>query len=236
MSIDYSYIFSHASASLISFFIFLISFRIYKYTEGASKAYREWYRGTFLIFTASMIYLFFGLTFGCNDTSISNINEFHKILGFTVMSFGFFYLPLGIMYLSRDIGVGELNKQIIKKIQLVFFMTILFVSLFLMLLLPYFKIIKLAGILFNSLYVGIWFLGIYFFNKAYRPLKTMTKNNCWLFLYLGMVAELIKEILNLAYFIVDTVFIYSLMLLGQIMMIISLVIGFFKIAKMLEVI
>ncbi len=234
MTVDVSYIMVNVVAGILGFFVFINCYLIYKHAKGGSEAYKFWAIGTFIIFLAMIFYISCGLLIGANETSKTDKNELHKVIGHTIVAVGYSYIPLGIMYLSKDMGFGKVNEALLKKVHIGFFAVIfLFCSIFLALV-PFFKVKIVAGVVFNIVFVLIWSVGIYFYHDAYKPLKNITGNNCWLWIYVGIVANFLREFFNVLYFIVSDS-LYIVLSIFQIIMALGYIIGFFLMRKMLKV-
>ncbi len=232
MAYDVLYILSNSILWIIQFFIFIICFDIYKNTKGASLAYKKWATGLFLLLLGSTIYLIFGVVFEANETSTRDINEFHKILGHAIEGFGYFYLPVGIMYLSKDMGFGKVNEDTIRKSQIIFFGAIISIFLILMSSIIYFSIIKIIGISYRIIYLVIWVFTIYYFRDIYSMLKGT--NKCWLYLYIGLFAAFFNALTRILFYFIP-IFDY-ISVVFQLILAIGFIGGFLKLAKMVEAI
>lgn len=232
MSIDVAYVSSYVIHLIVELVIFLTCFKIYRNTKGSSLAYKNWALGTYLLLISTIVYISCGIFLGCSDRVSSTKNEIHKIIGYVFMSFGFFYIPVGVMELSKDVGMQRIDATTIKKLQKRFFITILCVVIIFTILIPGFEIMRPLGFTFNILFTFIWVITLYYFRSIYPLLKTLTNNNCWTFIYFGMFCSFFGSILGAVYFINQSAeypFIFF-----QLLMSIGFVIGFLKLGKMLE--
>ena len=232
MAIDTSYVISYTILWIIEFVVFSICYTIYIKTKGASLAYKKWAIGTLLLLMGTTTYLFSAIAFECNDSVSTDKNEIHKIIGCTLIALGYFYVPVGVMYLAKDLGIGSIDENLIEKSQIIFFSTISLISIFFMVLFPFFEILSLVGVTFNFLYVLIWLCAIYPFKGIYTNFRTM--NRCWLLIYIGMFASLASEVLSVIYYIIPEA--EYPMIFSQLLMAAAFISGFFKLAKMVEAI
>ncbi len=233
MSVDIVYVASNSILFVIELIIFIFTYRIFKNTEGASLAYKKWAIATFLLLIGATIYVSFGILAGANETSNDSINEFHKILARTIQSLGFFYLPIGFLYLSRDLDIASINESSFRKYQIVFYSLIISIFIVSMLFLPFFDIIRPTGIVFNLMYVFIWVLSLTIFEKAYPILKTV--NSCWSFLRIALWASLFHDVFYVLYLTFSDL-IEPLILVTELFMAFGFIVGFYKLAKMVEAI
>ena len=232
MSMDTSYVFSYAIYCIIEIIIFLFCYLIYKNTKGASVAYKMWAISTFLLLIGSSFLLINGILFEGSDSRQTNKNEVTEIIASTIHAFGYFYVPVGVLYLSKDMGIGKINEDLIKKSQIIFFSAISSVSISLMVIFPFFEIVSIIGITFNLLYVIIWIFSIISYYALYDALKTT--NRCWLLIYIGMWGMFTSEVFNIIYFLIPEA--AYLMILAQLVGSAGFIGGFFKLAKMVEAI
>ena len=235
MPIDIVYFIWNSLVALITSVVFFFCFVIYKNTKGASLAYKKWAIATFLLLLSACIWIFAGLVFECNESSSTDKNELNKLVGDTVNAFGYFYLPLGAMYFSKDMGFGSVNEDLIKKSQIIFYSAIIVIFSFLAVLIPYFRLLKIIGIVFNSIFIVIWLFLIYYYNIAYRNFKRITVNSSWLLISIGIFAALGNDIFSLLYFLVSES-VDSFTIAFRVVMAVCFITGFFKLAKMVEAI
>ena len=189
--------------------------------------------GTFLLLMGSTLNVFAGLAFECNDSVSTDKNEINAIIAESISAFGYFYIPVGVMYLSKDMGIGSINENIIKKSQIIFVCIIGLISVLFVVLLPFFKILSIVGITFNFLYSTIWIFTIYRYNGLYHEiLKAM--NRCWLFIYIGIIAGFVSELFHVIYLLISEA--EYLVIFCQLLLAASFIIGFFKLAKMIDAI
>ncbi len=230
MAIDVAYVVSYLIYCIITAIVLFFSLSIYLNTKGASLAYKMWAIGTCLLFIGCFVYLVGGLLFEASNTDSSDKNELIAILGESIVGFGYFYLPVGVMYLSKDMEITDIDKKLIKKVQIIFFSLIGFTTISFLALFSFYKMLTIIGIVFNFLYVLIWLVTLYPYRAVYQTLKSM--NSCWLLIYIGIITGLISEILSVFMYVIPVL--EYIMILFQLIMALSLVLAFFKLAKMLE--
>ena len=223
---------SDSITSLISFTVFFISYRIYSHTEGASLAYKKWAIGTFLSFLAVFMYLLIGLI--GSDNFSSEFIAIKNIIGNVLISLGYFYFPIGVMYLSKDIGIGTVNEVTIKKIQKIFFGFIFLFCLSLAFTIPFKDIRNESRIFFNTLYSIIWIFTISRYAHVYPTLKQITNNRCWTLLYVGIIGAFLNDFLTVIDCLTGTSLFY-IILASQLMMAVGIIFAFFMLAKMLNI-
>ncbi len=231
MSIDATFILSYLIFCLIEVLVLIFIFKIYRSTSGASLAYKKWAQGIFLLFLGCFLFVFCGLLFECSDSISTNKNEIMLIVGNILIAFGYFYIPLGVLYLSKDFGVGNVNETLIKKTQIVFFTSMSILAMVFGIFTPFYKIINVIGFIFCLVFASIWIFTLYFYKKIYNSVLKKI-NICWTFIYLGMAFGLVSEIFNAIYFVIPF-FVYP-MLISQLIMASNLILGYFKLAKMVE--
>ncbi len=229
---DESYILVNVIQLITVLGVFFLSYNIFKNTKGASLAYKKWATGTFLMVIATSIFLLFGI-FGCNDTSSRDISEFHRVLGSTFLGLGYFYVPLGVLYLSKDMDVGEINYNLIKKDKIFFIIILILLFVIFSSLVPLYKMIEIIVFTYGSLYIVVWFFTTYYYAKIYPILKNMS--SCWTFLYLGIIGGILTGTDVILALLISGYFEF-ISLIGQLMMIVGFFIGFFKLAKVLDAI
>ncbi len=231
MSIDVTYVLSHSILLVIEFTIFLLSFTIYKKTKGASLAYKMWAIATFLMLISTTIRLTNGILFEGTVEISNNRNEFFEIFGAFLMALGYFYIPVGVMYLSKDFNVGIINKDLIKKSQVIFFSLICSLTVIYLILLPFYEIIKTVAILALTIYFSVWIFTLFIYKGIYEQVLKYT-NKCWLYLYLGVLFLAISEIFQISAFFVSWA--EYLKLIFQLLSAVGFIDGFYKMAKMVE--
>ncbi len=234
MAIDIFYLTSNIILFTIEFVIFSLCLQIYKNTEGASEAYKMWALGTGILLIASSMYILCTLFLGCDAISSTTENEIQKTIGSTIDLSGYFYIPVGIMYLSKDLGLGVVDKKEIKKSRIIFYTIIFSTSAFLIGLIPFFELRRTIGISYNIIYASVWFITLYFYKDVYSTLKTT--NICWTLLLFAVCSSLISNFTNIIYFSTNIGFFGSINLLFQLTMAFFYISGFFKLAKMVEAI
>ncbi len=232
LSIDIGYLASNVISSLLTFVIFFICFRIYSRTPGATLAYKKWAQATFIIFIAVFIHVFVALT-GTPNNSTKDSAESFRIFSAFLLSLGYFYFPIGVMYLTKDMGFGDINYETIKKIRSIFLSIIISLSIFFAILVPFFVIRKVLGIISNLVFSLIWVATIYNYNKIYENLKKL--HFSWTIIYIGIICAFFNDFFSTLQNILDISLIY-LTITFQLLMAIALIIGFFKLAKMVEAI
>lgn len=228
-----SYVLSYTVLAFIEFFVFLLSYLIYTRTKGASVAYKKWAIGTFILLMGGVSFLTAAVLFECNEDESSNKNELHKIIGGSIIALGYFYIPVGILYFSKDLGVINFDEKMIKKAQIIFFSVISAITVFFVILVPYFKILTIIGVTLNSLYAFVWIFAIFAYQDVYSQILKNAPTG-WTLIYIGMIAAFFSEILNVLYFIAPEFEIPQL--ICEFLMAFGFVGGFFKIAKMVEAI
>lgn len=232
MTIDTSFMIAKAIDAFVTFLIFLICFLIYKNTKGASIAYKIWGKAVFIVFFATVVSIISGIAFGCNDTDPNLKNEIHTVVVHTIKAFGYFYIPIGIMYFSKDLGFVEIDKNIIQKIKIGFFSIVSFIFTLLIVLIPITNVIPLSNAIFNSLYVTLWCYMIYYYIPVYKHLKST--NICWLLIFIGIFGGLVSDLSVLVTLLVPEI--KALVDIGQLVMAVGFIFGFFKLGKMVEAI
>ena len=225
MAIDLSYIIGNTIQSIILSVVFIICLLIYTNTKDASLAYKKWAIGTSLMLIGPITSLMFGLLFECNETSTRAINEFHQILSSAMLAFGYFYLPVGVMYFSKDMDIGNVNEHVIRRSQYIFFSSVLAISCIFGVMIPFFSIIKIIGVVFNILYAFVWIFTIYYYRSVYSVVKSM--NSCWSYLYVAVFVSLCNNVLTTLSLILWP-FLYPITLGLLSIMAFGFITGFFK--------
>ncbi len=231
MTIDLSYVIQYAILAVIEFTVFLFSYSIYRKTKGASLTYKMWAIGTFILFISSIFYLICAIPFECNEQISNNKNEIHRVIGGALTAFGYFYIPLGLLYLSKDFDVGDVNQKMIKKIQIIFFSVIILISIFFIILSPLYKILNVVSISFNFLYFLVWVFSIYEYKPLYNKILKQI-NVCWILIYIAMIGGILSEVFNILLHVFS--FFEYLMLISQLVMAFGFISGFYKLAEMVE--
>ncbi len=235
MGLDVTYIISNFILLIVELVIFTFSLLIYKNTKGASLAYKKWAIATGTLLIAALIHIIGGLAFGLSEEGSSNLNEFQKLISGVITLLAYFYIPVGVMYLSKDMNFSDLNEKKIKNYKLMFFLIIFLINIFLGIFIPFFKIRKILGIIHAILYTFVWIFALNFFATLYKKMMDITGNNCWLYLYIAIWAGLFNNIFLLMQFLILSWFVLFVLLI-RVVMAIAFIFGFLKLAKMLKVI
>lgn len=231
---DTAFLINRLIFAAIEIFVFMLSIMIYKNTKGASLAYKKWAESMFVLLVAASIYITGIIAFGCSESGTTDKNELYVLIAGTLDVLAYFYIPVGVMYLSKDMGFGSVNEELIKKIQILFYCIIFSLSIIFIAILPFFKIRRLMGAIFNLLFTIVWISAIYYYNNVYKYLKTT--NNCWLFLYLALIFSFASSTSAVIYFATYVELFSLLTTLFGVGMALGYITGFFKLAKMVEAI
>ncbi len=231
MPIDTSYVLLSLIMLIISIVVFLISFRIYYKTKGASVAYKMWAIGTALITLTLSLYIINGVVFESTKTSSDNEHEITLIVANSIGVCGYFYIPVGIMYLEKDMDMGRVDEKLIKKSQFIFYSIIILIFGIFMTLVPFFELRKSSGVIFNLLYSLVWIFTAYYYYPLYKNLKSI--NLCWSFFYLAILASFGNNTFSMLSVIFSDSF-FIIILTFELMMAIGFIGGFLMLAKMVE--
>ncbi len=233
MAIDTSYVLSYSVLAIIEFGVFFLSLLVYKNTKGASLGYKKWAIGTFILLISSILFITAATVFECSEEVSSNKNELHKIIIGSITAIGYFYIPVGLLYFSKDLGVSNFDEDLIKKSQIIFFNAIFSIAILYIVLFPFFKILSIVGATLNSIYAFVWIFAIFEYKEPYQKILKGT-NFGWTLMYIGMFAGLFSEIFNVLFFVIPEVEI--LQIISEIIMAFGFISAFTKIAKMVEAI
>ncbi len=225
MSLNIVALIQESIIALTVFFVFFLCYRIYSKAEGASLAYKCWAKGTFLAFLGQLFYVFFAL-------GISDIFELlKKFIGNILIISGYFYFPVGVMHLSKDLDMGSIDKNIIKKIQTIFLSSVFLIYLTIAILYPFFDIDLARALMFNLLLSFVWVFTLFLYSKIYSVIKSITNNSGWTWLYLGLFAALGNDLFSSFEPFVP---VFIILITFRLIRAISFILAFFKISKMLQ--
>ncbi len=233
MAIDISYVLANLIVFIIEIVIFYLSLQIYRKTKGASLAYNMWAKATFLMLFGTFIRLINAIFFEGTTEISTNKNEIVEIVGNTIMALGFFYIPVGMMYLSRDLGTGNVNNIFIERTRILFYTFIGSMAIFYLLLFPIYKIVSTVLIMSLILFIVIFTFTLIIYNNLYKQFLKTT-NSCWLYLYIGIFFMIVSEFFEILSFFIPLASYPQLML--QSISAVGFIGGFYKLAKMVEAI
>ncbi len=235
MSIDFSYVISMAIVWVISFIIFYISYSIYKKTEGATEGYKYLSIALLLQLISSSIHLIGGIGFGLDEYSSKDVNEIQKLISDVFTIFGYFYLPIAVLYMSKDMGIGDVDQKLIKKVQKIFFASITPLFIILAAIIPFYATRRFSASIMVFVSLILWVFTIYYYKSVYRNFIEITKNSCWQYLYIAIITGFLSSIFLFFDFILEPIDLYLFVLITRFFMAIGFIFGFFKLAKMVEV-
>ncbi len=218
----------------ITLLIFTFTYLIYKRTEGASLAYKKWATATLVLFFARITFLIIFILDGFEVIS-SIQKEGMKNIGRGINIAGYFFLPIGAIYLSKDMGFREINQKFIQNLKLVFFTSIIIICsffFFLLVILETDTFSKLSISTFNLLNSIVFAFTIYHFRPIQKQLKDT--NSCWNILYVGLFAAFGNDFAGIFTYL--SFYIELLSIILQLIMALCFIFGFYKLAKLVEAI
>ncbi len=235
MALDLLYVIQSTVVLFVVLVLFSLSFLIYQRTKGGSLFYKVLTLGMGFLLVQSSIHTFASLVLGLHETSESLTNEFVKTIAPTFGMLGYFYIPLAILHIAKDMGFGDLNQETILKIRNIFFIGVIVINWTLFAFAPFFSLVRLMGFIHMLMYFGIWLFSLYIYNQFYRDLISLTGNSCWNYIYTAIVGGLFNSGGMILYF-AGLEFLYIFTIVAMLVLAVSILIGFFKLAKMLEAI
>ncbi len=185
-----SFIISNFVLGLATFILFFLSFLIYKRVVGGSYAYRCWANAAFIIFVYALLEVVGSIFVGKNHFNSSNLNEIFQVTGYTLNAIGYFYIPLGLLYLSSDLGIYHLNNKKIYFLEKLWIVSMLISFGVFMALIPKYYIVKVFMNTYNIMFTFVWIFSIVVYYKPYIELKKTSL--AWTYIFLGLVSSLFK--------------------------------------------
>ncbi len=213
------------------YYFFYFNLRIYRSTTGGSYAYRCWAIATFFIFMASFVALIGSLVAGDDYLASSNSNEIIQLFSFSFSTIGYFYLPIGILYISSELHTYDLDQKKIKMTEIGYLLFILSSFCTFFVLLFEFYVVNIFGPMFYAIETIIWTITLFVYYPFYKEIKNINKT--WSYLFFGIICALTQSVLTHFKDIGFEIFGYFrtlfIALLG-----IFFIFGFYKLAKMVE--
>lgn len=230
-----SYVLSNMIVFVIQLVIFLLCIRIFTKTKGASLAYKNWAIATFFLLFSSIIHITAGVAFGLDEYTSTNANEFQKLSSELITFFGYIYLPIGVLYLSKDMNVKNINEPYVEKTRTLIYIIGCSIFVFFLTLIPFFEIRKITASVYVSLYLSVWIYTFKIYRPLYPHLSTLTNNSCWKYIYIAIFAAMSDAIFLLISFLYSES-VVPIILLSRFIMAVGFIFGFFKLARMLDAI
>ncbi len=226
-----SYFIQNVIISIITFSIFIINVLIYKRTEGGSRAYKCWAIATFFILLDSLVSLTSSIVISSNPLKDSNINELFQLISLSFSAIGYFYIPVGMLNLSSDLGIHNINQKKILKIERIYQIIIICIFIFFFAIIFEFYSAKIIRSFFNLLLSLVWVLSFYIFYPFYKKAKEIELP--WKYLLAGVIFAIIQSISaninDIGIEIFEYIRLPFVALLGF-----SLLLGFYKLGKDLK--
>ncbi len=234
MSVDIGLIISNIILCLIASLLLYINISIYKETKGGSNAYKCWAIATIFIFINSFFVLISGFFTGSDELDSSNLNEIVKLITFSLASIGYFYIPLGALHLSNDMDIYHIDKKKIRKLELfwVIFILSYFIGAF-SLLFEYY-IAEFIRNFFDIIITTTWIFSIAVYYPFYNKIKNLG-NDSWTYLFLGVICSFLSALSANIRDIGLDIFQY-IKLVFDTLLGLFYILGFYKLAKMVEAI
>ncbi len=231
MAVDIPFIISNVIITIVTFILFVFNYLIYKKTTGGSYAYRCWMFATFFMFLYGIIAVSGGFIVAEEELDSSNLNEMFKLVSLSISALGYFYVPLGILYLGSDLEIYNLDQKRIKQLQIVYFSFILtYFTLFLILIFDYY-VVEIFRNLFDLIFSLIWIFSFIIYQKFYKEMRKI--DIAWSYLFLGLFSLVGQSIATTLRDIGLGIFQY-VMILFQGLLGIFLILSFYRLGKMLE--
>ncbi len=224
---------SNAIAGIVGIFVLFFTIKIYKKTQGASKAYYFWAQAAIFMFVGTSIALVGSIFLNPNIIEVNGLEGVFIVIQMSIYLVGYYYISLGTRTLPADLDITDKDRKNPLFLRKNAYLMIIIWSLFWISALAIYDGKIPIRLFYMIIYGLIWLYSFYAILPFYRAVREQA--SYWLYLPLGCLFGFFASLFEA----ISYLFIESLAIIESIFYALTglfLFLAFYKLGKDLKAI